>query len=320
MYFTRPRPPASDADRIGGLDETLAAEIEQARLSVDLAFFDFDLPRVASALVAARGRGVAVRAVIDAQNLGAPPTALAAGALQRAGIPITFDRRPAFMHNKFVVVDRRVVWTGSWNATVRDTYDNDNNLLRLADERVAANYLIKFELLFRGKGGPGNPARLRSPDVALDGSSVTTAFAPDTDVTGMIVRILGHARRSANFLAFTVTSPAIAKALIEARARNVAIRGVVEARNAHGVGSAVPALKRAGLDVREDGNCGLMHDKVLIVDGRTVVTGSFNWSRQAQEVNDENVVLAESPWLAGRFTDEFERIYRQAATPMRCGS
>ena len=85
-------------------------------------------------------------------------------------------------------------------------------------------------------------------------------------------------------------------------------------------GSAVPKLKRAGVDVREDGNCGLMHDKVFVVDGRTVVTGSFNWTRQAQEANDENAVFADNQWLAQRYADEFERIYTQAASPMRCGN
>ena len=74
-------------------------------------------------------------------------------------------------------------------------------------------------------------------------------------------------------------------------------------------GSAVPKLKRAGVDVREDGNCGLMHDKVFVVDGQTVITGSFNWTRQAQEANDENPVFVDNPWLAQCYDDEFARIY-----------
>ncbi len=57
------------------------------------------------------------------------------------------------MHNKFVVLDDATVWTGSWNVTVNDTFRNDNNMLRIADARIAQNYTSKFEALFAGPGG-----------------------------------------------------------------------------------------------------------------------------------------------------------------------
>jgi phosphatidylserine/phosphatidylglycerophosphate/cardiolipin synthase-like enzyme len=63
-----------------------------------------------------------------------------------------------------------------------------------------------------------------------------------------------------------------------------------------------------------------MHDKVFVVDGRTVITGSFNWTRQAQAANDENAVFIDNDWLAQRYADEFARIYAQAVHPMRCGN
>ncbi len=135
-----------------------------------------------------------------------------------------------------------------------------------------------------------------------------------------IVNTLRQAHRSIEFLAYTFTSEPIADALVAARNRGIRVRGVVEQRNACVAGSAVPKLKCADVDVREDGNCGLMHDKVFVVDGRTVITGSFNWTRQAQEANDENAVFVDNPWLAQRYADEFARIYEQAANPMRCGN
>ena len=223
------------------------------------------------------------------------------------------------MHDKFVVLDGNAVWTGSWNATANDTFRNDNNMLRLADARIADNYRRKFDLLFAGHGGPGHRAPLRFPLVGVADYRIATAFAPDGDVSGQIVNTLRQAHSSIDLLAYTFTSEPIADALVAARSRGVWVRGVVEQRNARVAGSAVPKLKCADVDVREDGNCGLMHDKVFVVDGRTVVTGSFNWTRQAQEANDENVVFVDNPWLAQRYTDEFARIYAQAVNPMRCG-
>ncbi len=117
VYFTRPRYPERAGDRTGGLDETVAADIDRARRSVDLAAFDLDLPHVANAIERAKERGLDVRLVIDGENLEAPEVAAITGELEQKGIPITIDRRPAFMHNKFVVLDRAIVWTGSGCAT-----------------------------------------------------------------------------------------------------------------------------------------------------------------------------------------------------------
>jgi phosphatidylserine/phosphatidylglycerophosphate/cardiolipin synthase-like enzyme len=320
VYFTRPGRALLGRGPAGGLDATLAADIAHAQESIDLAFFDFDLPSVAAASIEARARGLSVRAVVDAENLGKPGVARLTGEMQTAGIPITFDRRAAFMHDKFVVIDRKGVWTGSWNATANDTFRNDNNMLRLADDRVADNYTRKFDLLFAGHGGPGHPAALPHPLVGVADYRIATAFAPDGDVTGQIVSTLRRARHSIEFLSYTFTSEPIADALVATRKRGVRVRGVVEQRNVRVAGSAVPKLKRVGVDVREDGNCGLMHDKVVVVDGRTVITGSFNWTRQAQAANDENVVLVDNGWLAQRYAGEFERIYAQAVHPMRCGN
>ena len=319
VYFTRIRYPDRAAERAGGLDATIAADIDRARQSVDLAVFDLDLPVVVTALTNAQARGIRVRAVIDDENLETPEVAEMAGELQDAGIPITFDRRQAFMHNKFLVIDGAVVWTGSWNPTINDTFRNNNNFVRLADPRIAADYTAKFELLFAGRGGPGNRAALPHPVVDLDGFRVQVAFSPDSNITDEVAEVIAGARHSVEFLAFAFTSDPIAEAVIAAHERGVRVRGVMESRNAHGTGAEFDRLRSAGVVVLEDGNCYVMHHKVFVVDGRHVVTGSFNWSAQAQSSNDENVIIVDNAWFARRYQDEFERIYEQARAPDRCG-
>ena len=68
-----------------------------------------------------------------------------------------------------------------------------------------------------------------------------------------------------------------------------------------------------GLDVRLDGNPGQMHEKVFIVDGEVVVFGSYNFSRNANENNDENVLIIHNRTIAEEFCAEFERIYSLAS-------
>jgi phosphatidylserine/phosphatidylglycerophosphate/cardiolipin synthase-like enzyme len=76
------------------------ADLNAARVSVDLAVFDFDIPAMADALLRAAARGVTVRLVVDSENLDTPEVSEQTGILQHAGIAVRFDRREPFMHNK----------------------------------------------------------------------------------------------------------------------------------------------------------------------------------------------------------------------------
>ena len=77
-------------------------------------------------------------------------------------------------------------------------------------------------------------------------------------------------------------------------------------------------LKQSGVDVLEDGNCYILHHKVIIIDERTVITGSYNFTGSAERDNDENLVIIDDPTLARVYLDEFQRVYAQAQTPTRC--
>ena len=105
------------------------ADLDAARVSIDLAVFDFDIPAMTDALLRAARRGVVVRLVVDSENLDTPEVSEQTGRLQRASIAVHFDRREPFMHDKFIVVDGVVAWMGSWNMTDNDTWRNNNNML-----------------------------------------------------------------------------------------------------------------------------------------------------------------------------------------------
>ncbi len=96
------------------------------------------------------------------------------------------------------------------------------------------------------------------------------------------------------------------------------VRGVFERQNAGGTGSAFSRLRQGGVDVLEDGNCYILHHKVIIIDERTVITGSYNFTGSAERDNDENLVIVDDAALARAYLDEFERVYAQAQAPTRC--
>jgi phosphatidylserine/phosphatidylglycerophosphate/cardiolipin synthase-like enzyme len=235
--------------------------------------------------------------------------------LQDAGIPVAGDGRQAIMHDKFVVVDGAVVWTGSMNFTRNDAYRNDNNFIRIHSTRLAQNYTREFEEMFlEGEFGPGSPADTPHPVVDVNGTRVESYFSPDDGVAAHILALLRSARQSIYFMAYAFTRQDFSEVLIEKAGQGLAVQGVFETRQiAAGGDLAWNLLFRAGLDVRQDGNRYNLHSKVFIVDQAAVVLGSYNFSRNAEERNDENVLIIHNPEVAAAYFAEWQRVWAQAA-------
>jgi len=204
-----------------------------------------------------------------------------------------------------------VLWVGSWNLSVNDTYKNNNNVLRFAIPELAANYTAEFEEMFvNGLFGPRSPAATPYPVIQLsDGTEIETYFSPEDNPRAALLARLRQAEREIDFMAFSFTDSEMARILLEKARNGVRVRGVFEARNATSESSAYNTLRQAGLDVRLDGNRYTMHHKVVIIDGRIVITGSYNFSASAAESNDENLLIITNPELASRYQAEFEKVY-----------
>jgi len=313
VYFTAPKNPPRESNPPDSLDAALARFIRSAQASVDLATYQFDLPDVLHALLDVRARGVQVRIVTDVDVLNNPKENQSFLELKNSGVPIVGGNARAIMHNKFVVVDKRAVWMGSWNFTLYDTYRYDNNGIIIQSAELARNYTVTFDKMFNDKQfGPSRKAGGTTPRLTIGGSTVENYFAPEDRVAEKISARLKQAARTIDFMAFAFTDEQIGAAVLERARGGVIVRGVFETTNADASASQYSKLKRAGLDVRLDGNPFLMHHKVFIMDGKTVIFGSFNFSRNAEEENDENLLIIDDIALAQTFMVEFARVYEQA--------
>jgi len=314
VYFTTPKYPDTEADHHGGLDETVAADIGKARSTVDVAAYQLDLEAVAQALIDAHKQGVQVRLVTDSDNVDEP----AVRKLDRAGIPIVEDKREAIMHDKFIVLDHAIVWTGSWNLTVNCTYRNNNNAVRIVSKALADNYAAEFEEMFTDKAfGPGSPANTPHPRLTVGNIPMENYFAPEDHVADKIVTLLKGAKRSIRFMAFSFTDDRIGQVVRDKAKAGLAVQGVFEARGSDTEYSEYGRMHRAGLDVLTDGNPYTMHHKVFILDDAMVLMGSFNFTQSANEANDENLLVVRDPAIAALYQAEFERVYAQAAAAQK---
>ena len=112
----------------------------------------------------------------------------------------------------------------------------------------------------------------------------------------------------------------MAKVLQAKHKDKLLVQGVFETRNNSGLGSDYESLVKAGVDILEDGNCYVLHSKTMVIDDRTVITGSYNFTDSANKSNDENLLIIDDPGLAQQYLAEFNRIYDQAKNPTKCGS
>ena len=323
VYMTTPylRYPDVAADRTPPpVYQALLADIAAAQQRVDVAVFDIDLPELRDALIEAAQRGVTVRLAFDDENLEDARVAALVGDLEDAGVATRGDERSPFMHTKFVVVDGQIVWTGSWNLTTNGTYRNNNNMLRIVNTSMAAAYHAEVDQLMAGKFGKGKESNAPHPTIPVDDGSLTFYFSPVDGINQHVVDTINQAKQSIVFMAFSFTDDAIGQALIDAQARGVSVSGVVERQSANGTGSEFPILTDAGIDVLTDGNCYIMHHKTIVVDEQVVVTGSYNFTKSAEQSNDENLLIIDSPAFAREYTAEYARIRQQAEQPTQCGS
>ncbi len=309
IYFTNPAAPHA-ADYEGGPDEKLAAAIDQARLSVDMAVYSLNLWSIRDALIHAQKRGVVVRMVMESDNMDN----LEVQQILDAGIPIIGDQREGLMHNKFVVIDRSEVWTGSMNYTTSGAYQDNNNLINIRSAQMAEDYTAEFNEMFeQNLFGPDGGSETPHPSLTIGGTPVEIYFSPDDGVASHILTLLKGAQKSIYFLAYSFTENDLGDAIRQRAEDGVTVAGVMDDDQINSnLGTEYDAFQQAGLDVRRDGNAGLMHHKVIIIDRSIVITGSYNFSASAEASNDENVVVIQNTDVAAQYLGEFQRIYDQA--------
>jgi phosphatidylserine/phosphatidylglycerophosphate/cardiolipin synthase-like enzyme len=138
-------------------------------------------------------------------------------------------------------------------------------------------------------------------------------FSPG-DAEALVIRVIDGARATIEVAAYSFTSRPVASALLRARDRGVTVRIVADRSQRTARYTSVRYLARQGVPVRIDSRYSIMHDKFLIVDERTVETGSFNYTRAAALRNAENVVvLVDAPAVAAAYAREWQRLWAESA-------
>jgi phosphatidylserine/phosphatidylglycerophosphate/cardiolipin synthase-like enzyme len=136
--------------------------------------------------------------------------------------------------------------------------------------------------------------------------AVAVFFSPKGGCTEAVVAEIKRARREILVLAYSFTSKPIAEALIEAKKRGVHVDMVLDRSQEKEAYSELPMIEEHGLYPHIDAHHAIAHNKVMIIDKRTLITGSFNFTHQAEAENGENLLIIKGHGeLIGQYRQNF---------------
>lgn len=318
-YFTQPGTERGQ-EKDTSLDDALIALLHGAKSTIDIAIYELKDEAVIDALLDAHDRGVTVRMVGDEDEASDLGYIL----LDEAGVEQSLRTTSGIMHNKFVVVDERVVWTGSTNLTHNGLYLNNNDAILLDSRELADEFTAEFEQMFvDGQFGGRKDDMNHTDSVVFNDGTVEFYFAPQHEPVEVMKSLLSEADHSALFMVFSMTHPELSDALIDLHADGVEVAGVLDKGQANPWYSKDEVLAEAGVPIYLDGNenaigfaGGKLHHKALIVDAGTgsdpfVVTGSFNWSKSADTKNDENLIVIRDPQIVNAYKDRWCQMFTE---------
>ncbi|KJW04298.1 archaeal transcriptional regulator TrmB family protein [Orientia tsutsugamushi str. UT144] len=144
-----------------------------------------------------------------------------------------------------------------------------------------------------------------SKDANLD-----ICFTPSSSgCTTVITRAIASANSSIYIQAYGFTSASIADEIVKAKKRGVTVSVILDKSNLSSKHSKMKLLKQSDINVRIDTVPGIAHNKVMIIDDNTVITGSFNFTEAADKSNAENVVIIQNSDVAKTYLDNWQKRY-----------
>jgi len=169
---------------------------------------------------------------------------------------------------------------------------------------------------------PGSPARSRGFFLGLALAVLAAAlapasralpdepawqvyFSPNHGATKAVVDALDGAKSTVLVQAYSFTSAPIAKALVEAHDRGVDVQVILDRKETGSKYSSADFLAHAGITTLIDGRHAIAHNKVMVIDGVAVITGSFNFTTAAERQNAENLLVIHDGTLAARYAENW---------------
>ena len=144
-------------------------------------------------------------------------------------------------------------------------------------------------------------------ELTLHNAPTQVYFSPNGGCTAAIVKEITDAKSEILVQAYSFTSTPIAKALVEAHKRGVKVEAILDKSQRTEKYSSATFLANSGIPTFIDARHAIAHNKIMIIDKTTVITGSFNFTRAAEEKNAENLIIIKSKELASIYIENWKK-------------
>ncbi len=261
------------------LQITFTQAIDEAKKSIHLAIYSLKDKKIIKALRRAGKRGVKVQIVCDHEA--------SSGAAKKLGsqIETTYRKSKGLMHLKLLVVDRMISYCGSANLTTASLKMHANLVSGIRSKSLASHLVKKIKNLSR----EGLVKPLKRAEFSLPGQKIEMWTFPDNPRgEKRIKKLIQGAKKSVRVAMFTWTRFDLADAIIAARKRGLNVEVVLDRNSSTNVSKKIAQrLLNAGINVRVNQGQELLHHKCLIIDDKTLLNGSANWTKAAFTNNDD---------------------------------
>ncbi len=134
-------------------------------------------------------------------------------------------------------------------------------------------------------------------------------FSPGDDCENAIVSCIRNAKHSIKICVFTISENVISEEIIAAMKKGVAVTIITDNDKINDKGSDIRWLSDEGIRIRIDEASSHMHHKFCIVDKKTLLTGSYNWTKSAADRNQENLLVTEDPKMVKAYLNEYQKLW-----------
>ena len=142
--------------------------------------------------------------------------------------------------------------------------------------------------------------------VSIQADEIQVYFSPQGGCTEAVVANLDKATNTVLVQAYSFTSAPIAKALVDAKKRGVKVQVILDKSQRTEKYSSADFVQRAGINTFIDAKHAIAHNKIMVIDGKTILTGSFNFTKAAEMNNAENLLVIQDAALAAKYTTNWQ--------------
>lgn len=147
--------------------------------------------------------------------------------------------------------------------------------------------------------------------LSLPQKTASAFFSPGEECRQVIINQIKQAIRQVSICVFTISDDRISDSIITAHHRGVDIKIITDNDKSWDEGSDIKQLAHLGIAVKMDATPNHMHHKFMIADGKSLLTGSYNWTMSAARVNHENVLLTEEAGVVRSYLKQFDLLWKQ---------